>query len=113
MDCDTPENQIENQSKTTGLDNSWPSEPTPTAHTKSLVKLLSTNAQLPTRGSQDAAGYDLYSCESTKIPPSTRKLVNTGISISAASTRMDAQIAHRSGLSIKGLDIGASGVDSD
>ena len=43
----------------------------------------------------------------------TRKLVNTGILIAAPSSRMYARIAPRSGLSIKGLDIGAGVVDSD
>ena len=35
--------------------------------------------QQPTRGSDDAAGYDLYSCEKIILEPRTRKLANTGI----------------------------------
>ena len=113
MDCDTPENNIENQSKKLEPDNLWPSEPTPTPRTKLLVKLLSTNAKLPTRGSEDAAGYDLYSFKLAIIPPRTRKLVNTGILIATPSTRLYARIAPRSGLGVKGLGIGAGVVDSD
>ena len=113
MDCDTPENHVENQSKKLKPDNPWPSDPTPTPRTKLLVKLLSTNAKLPTRGSEDAAGYDLYSCEPAIIPPRTRKLINTGISIAALSTKLYARIAPRSGLAVNGLDIGAVIVDSD
>ena len=81
MDYDTPENHIQNQSKKLEPDNSWSSEPTPTLHTKLLVKLLSMNAKLPTRRSKDPAGYDLYSCEPAIIPPRTRKFVGTGILI--------------------------------
>ena len=113
MDCDTPENHIENQCKKPRLDNSWFPEPIPTPRTKLLIKLLSTNAKLPTRGSEYAAGYDLYTCEPAIIPPRTRKLVNTGISIATPSTRLYARIAPRSGLAVKGLDIGAGVVDSD
>ena len=71
------------------------------------------NAQLPTRGSEDAAGYDLYSCAPAIIPPRTRRLVDTGISITAPSTRLYARIAPRSGLAVKGLNIGPRVVDSD
>ena len=56
MDCDTPENHIENKFKKLKTDEPWPFEPTPTPRTKLLVKLLSMNAKLPTRGSEDAAG---------------------------------------------------------
>ena len=113
MDYDTPENHIENQFKKLKSDKPWPFEPIPTPHTKLLVKLLSMNAKLPTRGSENAAGYDLYSCEPAIIPPRTRKLVNTGVSIAAPSTKLYARIAPRSGLGVKGLDIGAGVVDSD
>ena len=79
MDCDTLENHIENQPEP---DNSWVSKPEPIPpRTQLLVKLLSPEAKLPTRGSDDAAGYDLYSCEKILLEPRTRKLVNTGISI--------------------------------
>ena len=47
------------------------------------------------------------------LEPETRKLVNTDISITAPSTRMYDRIAPRSGLLVKGLDIGAGVVDSD
>ena len=43
----------------------------------------------------------------------THTLVNTGSSIATPSTRMYARIAPRSGLSVKGLDIGAGVVDFD
>ena len=112
LDCETPENHIENQTKQ--HENSWLSDPESIPpRTQLLMKLLSPEAKLPTRGSDDAAGYDLYRREEIILAPGTRKLVNTGISIAAPSTRMYARIAPRSGLSIKGLDIGAGVVDSD
>ncbi len=45
------------------------------------VKKLNPNAILPTRGSQCAAGYDLYACldaAAVIIPPHTTYLVDTG-----------------------------------
>ena len=113
MYCETPENHIENQSKKLEPDNSWPPKPTPTPRMKLLVKLLFTNTKLQTRGSEDAAGYALYSCEPGIIPPRTQKFVDAGISIAAASTRPYARIAPRAGLAVKGLDIGTGLVDSD
>ena len=71
------------------------------------------NRKLGTRGSEDAAGYDLSSCEPAIIPPRTQKLVDTGISIAVPSIRLYTRIAPRSGLAVKELNIGASVVDSD
>ena len=114
MDCDTPENHIENQPMNVEPVNSWSPNPEPIpTRTQLLVKLLSPEAKLPTRGSKNGAGYDLYSCEKMILEPGTRKLVNTGISIATPSTKMYARIAPRSGLSVKGLDIGAGVVDSE
>ena len=45
------------------------------------VNLLDPDAQLPTRGSVSAAGYDLYSSEYSVIPAWSCKSVNTGIAI--------------------------------
>ena len=76
------------------------------------MKLHDPAAQLPTRATSGSAGYDLYSCEDTLIPAGTRKSVQTGISI-AVPPGTYARIAPRSGLSVKGLDIGAGVVESD
>ena len=46
-----------------------------------LVQLLSQNAKVPTRGTTETAGYDLYSTEHTVIPPHRRVNVSTEISI--------------------------------
>ena len=80
-----------------------------------MVKLLSPHAKKPARGSESAAGYDLYCAENTPviIPPRTRKLIDTGIAIATPGIHLYARIAPRSGLSVKGLDIGAGVVDAD
>ena len=44
------------------------------------VKKLSFDARLPTRGSDGAVGYDLYSSEDATVPcQAGRALVSTGI----------------------------------
>ena len=46
-----------------------------------LVKTLSPNATIPTRGSANAAGYDLYSAVDMMIPSQSTCLVATDLSI--------------------------------
>ena len=45
------------------------------------IKLHSDTAQIPTRGSPDAAGYNLYSAEEKVIPAHGKMLIDTQISI--------------------------------
>src|SRR4029077_12141892 len=82
-----------------------------------MVKLLSKHARLPTKESNDAAGYDLYCSDDQVIPEHSRQLVDTNIAIAIPHTTngspLYARIAPRSGLSLKGLDIGAGVIDSD
>lgn len=42
------------------------------------IKRLSENAIVPTKGSQHAAGYDLYSTETVSIRPHETALIGTG-----------------------------------
>ncbi len=77
------------------------------------IQRLSDNAQLPSRGSTKAAGYDLYSTESMVILPGRRAVVPTGISI-AMPEGCYGRIAPRSGLAVKhGIQVGAGVVDAD
>lgn len=46
-----------------------------------LVKLLNEYAQLPTRGSKDAAGLDLYCPFHIKIPADSQKKIPLGIAV--------------------------------
>lgn len=77
------------------------------------VKKLTESAQLPTRGSTHAAGYDMYASAECTIAPGGRALVCTGLSI-AVPEDCYARIAPRSGLAVKnGIQTGAGVVDSD
>ena len=77
------------------------------------VKLLSQDAIAPTKGSQGAAGFDLYAVEDVVIPPMMRRLVRTDIAI-AVPPGTYARIASRSGTSLRnGVETGAGVVDFD
>ena len=76
------------------------------------VKRLTDTAQIPTRQTEFSAGYDLYADEETIINPGCRKLISTNISVEF-SEECYIRIAARSGLSIKGIDVGAGVIDSD
>lgn len=77
------------------------------------VKRLHDLAILPKRGSERAAGYDLYSCEATVVSAKSRKLVRTGLALAVPSGNYG-RVAPRSGLSLKNfIDVGAGVVDED
>lgn len=78
-----------------------------------LIKLLSKDAKMPTKGTKGAAGFDLYAAANVKIEPRSRAFVSTGISLEFPFNDVYARIAPRSGLSVKGFDIGAGVVDKD
>ena len=67
-----------------------------------LIKKLYPDAQLPTRGSAQAAGYDLYACISTPITiyPHTTSMIGTGLSVAVPEGYFGAIFA-RSGLASK------------
>lgn len=66
------------------------------------VKKLTDTAKLPTRGSSEAAGYDLYADlnEKWEIAPHTTRMVNTGLSMEIPAGYFGAIFA-RSGLAAK------------
>jgi len=77
------------------------------------VKLLNSNAVIPSRATSGSAGLDLSSCEDNEIPPRKWKAISTGISIRVPNDCY-ARIAPRSGLAYKfGIDVFAGVVDSD
>lgn len=76
------------------------------------INLINLLAKIPSKSSKESAGYDLYSTEDVKIESYTRKLISTGIRIKF-DKEYYARIAPRSGLSCKGIDIGAGVIDSD
>jgi dUTP pyrophosphatase len=67
--------------------------------TAKFVKLRE-NAHVPTRGSDKAAGYDLYASDGTYIMPGQTKLVPTGLAIQPPEGYC-AKIYARSGLAVK------------
>jgi len=77
------------------------------------IKLLSESAKIPTKGTDAAAGYDLYAAENGEIDPLKRNLIKTNISI-AIPKGYYGRIAPRSGLAYKnGIDVMAGVIDSD
>ena len=78
-----------------------------------LVKKHAESAVVPTRGSSDAAGYDLYSAEEKVVPGKGKALIDTEISI-AVPPGTYRRIAPRSGLASKFMiATGAGVIDAD
>lgn len=76
-------------------------------------KKLDNQAILPTRGSEHAAGLDLYSIVNVSIPARGYASVSTGLSVNIP-IGFYGRIAPRSGLAAKfGIDTLAGVVDSD
>jgi dUTP pyrophosphatase len=76
------------------------------------LQRLTSDAYVPRKGSEYSAGYDLYSPIDEQIESGERKLIKLNISISIPR-HYYGRIAPRSGLSLKGIDIGGGVVDSD
>jgi dUTP pyrophosphatase len=80
------------------------------------VVKLDDYARLPKRGSNDAAGYDLYSLikdDAITIWPEQRKLIKTGIAMEIPTGYVGI-IKPRSGLALRhGIDVLAGVIDSD
>lgn len=76
-------------------------------------KQILDRAQLPTRGSKNAAGLDLFSAEETIIKAGGRQPIRTGISVEIPDG-FYGRIAPRSGLAMEyGIDVLAGVIDSD
>ncbi|KAK4217675.1 putative deoxyuridine 5-triphosphate nucleotidohydrolase [Rhypophila decipiens] len=77
------------------------------------VEKITDKARIPTRGSADAAGYDLSAAHKTTIPARGRGLVDTDLKISVPAGAYG-RIAPRSGLAVKnGIQTGAGVIDAD
>lgn len=84
----------------------------PTMSNVCNVVLTSETATVPQKQTRGSAGYDLYASESAVIPPNSQSLVSTGVTM-ALPDNAYGQIAARSGLSMKGIFVGAGVIDSD
>lgn len=77
------------------------------------IILNSENATVPTKGTAQSAGYDLYAAESGTIFSKDRKMIDTGIIIEIPDGYYG-KISPRSGLALKyGIDVFAGVIDSD
>jgi len=80
---------------------------------KFRVKFLSANAQMPIRGSKQAAGFDLFAAKDMIVPARGKALIPTDLSI-AVPKGTYGRIAPRSSLAWKNhIDVGAGVVDRD
>lgn len=77
---------------------------------KLRIFLHTKDAQTPKRADDGAAGYDLYSAEDLIITSKERKLVSTDVSIELPHETYG-RVAPRSGMSVKGFDVGAGVID--
>jgi dUTP pyrophosphatase len=78
-----------------------------------IVKKLSDQATLPTRGSELAVGYDLSASAETVIPARGKGLVQTGLKMKIPVGHYG-RIAPRSGLALNHfIDVGAGVIDPD
>ena len=76
-------------------------------------KRLQPEAKLPTRGSAQAAGLDIYALERVKLQPGARAAVSTGLSV-AIPRGFYGRVAPRSGLAVRhGIDTMSGVIDSD
>jgi dUTP pyrophosphatase len=69
-------------------------------------------SKIPYRASKGAAGFDLCSNDNFTIQPGNRMLISTGLIIQIPEGCYG-RIAPRSGLSTKGIDVGAGVIDED
>ena len=77
------------------------------------VSKLSNSAVIPTRGTENSAGWDLYACEECVVPAQGKAIIKTDIAI-AIPNGYYGRVAPRSGMAWKHhTDIGAGVIDSD
>jgi dUTP pyrophosphatase len=77
------------------------------------VKLLSSSAHLPTKGSSGSAGYDVYASHACIVLSRNRNCIPLDIAIRVPKGTYG-RIAPRSGLAWKnGIDVGAGVIDRD
>ena len=76
----------------------------------SLVRYVSTSGNILSKSPSDA-GFDIRSIERKVIQPKNWDLIRTGIILEMPPT-MYAQVHSRSGLALRGIDVGAGVVDS-
>lgn len=80
---------------------------------KILIKLLHPNAKIPTLGTDQSAGYDLYAVEDTVIEPDGRWAIPLGFA-TVLPEDIHGRIESRSGLALnKGALVATGVIDAD
>ncbi|GAB1219342.1 hypothetical protein ENUP19_0131G0004 [Entamoeba nuttalli] len=78
-----------------------------------FIKKLHKDAIIPTRGTEQSVGFDLYCIDDNIIYPHDRCLISTGIAVQIPHFCYG-RVASRSSLAIKyGIDIGGGVIDED
>ena len=80
--------------------------------------LTGEHARVPQQATEGSAGFDLFAAEAATIEPGKRRLVGTGVRMSmrpcaALGLGVYARVAPRSGLAVRGVDVGAGVCDAD
>lgn len=70
----------------------------------------SENGQIPRKGTEKDAGYDLFSAEDIEIKPQTINKISTGVRISKISKNIYLQILSRSSVALEHSCISVCGV---
>ena len=79
-----------------------------------LISKCDPRAIIPSRGSDNSAGLDLYACHTFTVTSMKRALIRTGLIIHSMPPFTYGRIAPRSGLALKhGVDILAGVIDND
>ena len=76
------------------------------------VRRIHPDAKLPERQTPGSAGYDIACVEGQTIAPRAHALFRTGLALRVPQGTYG-QIAPRSGLSTRGIDVGAGVIDQD
>mgnify|MGYP006443398829 CR=1 FL=1 len=77
------------------------------------VTLLTDDAVMPRRATDDAAGFDLYAAHNETIAPGDWRLIDTGVGV-AFPPGWHGQVRPRSGLAVRnGIDTLAGVIDRD
>lgn len=79
---------------------------------KVKIKKLHPDAKIPTLGTEDSAGFDIYSIEEIKLMPRETKSIPTGIAMELPKGKV-CFIWDRSGMGSKGIHRFAGLIDSD
>lgn len=77
-----------------------------------ILEVELCGGQIPTKGSEEAAGLDIRSTIDIVIPAHDRTIIPTGIKVRPPMGTY-CRIAPRSGLAVKGIDVAAGVIDRD